>query len=788
MENLITEIDILEEAKDNFLTYAEEVLTDRSIPSIEDGLLSVQRKLLWTAEEVLKMDSKGKTKKCASLVGSTLASSYFHGDAACYGALCKMAQTYLMRYPLIDGQGSLGTQEANGMQASARYTEAKPSRYTDLMFGDFSKNVVPLKETYNGEYMEPVYLPGLFPNAIVNGREAIGISMSHNSLPACLTEVCEGIIEFIKRDGKITVEELMQFIKGPDFPLGGQVINSKDILAAYKTGHSSVSLKVRGDYEIDGQKIIFTSIPYRTYRNQIKEQITKNIEEFDKFVEDFNDESSTGNNRLIFEVKKGISIAEALNKIFALTDLQTTLSYNMNFIVNGTPKLCSLYDLVNGYYLHQIEVLINATNFDKDKAEKRVHVLKGLILAIDKIDEVIALIKKSSNKAEARKSLMEFLNIDSIQADAILDMKLSKLTRIDKEELINELKEKEIFIEQCIKILTDRNYRNNFLISKIEDMKNKYGDKRRTRLDNIEIPKEEEVMVEPQKCVVVFTKAGNIKRIPTDNFKLSNRNTKGIKTQDDITDSVIRTNTVDKLMVFTNKGTMYRLLVDEIPEGTNSSKGVPISSLINFCANEIPQVIYSIYKDTDAKFVLFVTKSGTVKKTSLEEFVDTKKKTGVAAIKLREGDSLASISLIKDEDIILLTKQGYGLRYNSKEIASTGRNTIGVKGITLHENDEVISALVIRDSKDDLAVFSLNGEGVRLSLNDFLIQSRGGKGIICHKDDISSAALVNDSDNLLIIGDKSSICISAKEISKLNRGSIGTKIIKGNKIISITKI
>lgn len=788
MENLITEIDILEEAKDNFLTYAEEVLTDRSIPSIEDGLLSVQRKLLWTAEEILKMNNKGKTKKCASLVGSTLASSYFHGDAACYGALCKMAQTYLMRYPLIDGQGSLGTQEANGMQASARYTEAKPSKYTDLMFEDFSKNVIPLKETYNGEYMEPVYLPSLFPNALVNGREAIGISMSHNSLPACLTEVCDGIIEFIKREGKITVEELMKFIKGPDFPLGGQVINSKDILAAYKTGHSSTSLKVRGDYEIDGQKIIFTSIPYRTYRNQIKEQITKNIEEFDKFIDDFNDESSTGNNRLIFEVKKGISVSEALNKIFALTDLQTTLSYNMNFIVNGTPKLCSLYDLVEGYYNHQIEVLVNATNFDKDKAEKRVHILEGLILAIDKIDEVIALIKKSSNKAEARTGLINFLNIDSIQADAILDMKLAKLTKIDKDELVNELKEKREFITECVKILTDKNYRDNILISKITNMRDKYGDKRRTRLDNIEIPKEEEVMVEPQKCVVVFTKAGNIKRINADNFRVGNRNTKGVKTQDDITDSVIRTNTVDKLMVFTNKGTMYRLLVDEIPEGTNSSKGVPISSLISFGANEIPQIIYSIYKDTEAKYVLFTTKNGIVKKTPLEEFIGTKKKSGVIAIKLKENDSLASISLVKDEDIIILTKNGHGIRFNTKEIPATGRAAVGIKGISLNENDLVITTLVVRDSNDDLALFNEKGLGMRLALADFAPQGRGGKGLIYYKDGITTASLVNDNDNLLVIGNKSSICISAKDISKLSRGSIGIKIIKDNQIISATKI
>jgi DNA gyrase subunit A len=386
------------------------------------------------------MNNKSKTKKSASIVGSTLASSYFHGDASCYGALCKMAQPYLMRYPLIEGQGSLGTQEANGMQASSRYTEAKPSQYADLMMNDFKKNVVPTVETYNGEYMEPVVLPSIFPNAIVNGREAIGISMSHNSLPANLTEVCDGIVAFIKSSENITLDELMSHIKGPDFPLGGTVINSRDIKEAYRTGHSKVSLKVRGDYEIKGQDIIFTSIPYRTYRNKIKEQITKNIDELDGVIEDFNDESSLGNNRLIFTVKKGVNPENAVNKLFAYTDLQTTLSYNMNFIVNGTPKLCSLIDLIKAYVNHQNNVMIKAAEFDKEKAEARAHILEGLLLAVDKIDEVIKIIKSSENKATAAQSLMSFLSIDEIQANAILDMKLARLTKINKQELVDELK------------------------------------------------------------------------------------------------------------------------------------------------------------------------------------------------------------------------------------------------------------------------------------------------------------------------------------------------------------
>lgn len=387
MNNFITEVDALDEAKECFLTYAAEVLTDRAIPAAEDGLLSSQRKILWTMEDHLKMDSKSKTKKCQSLVGNTLSTSYFHGDASCYGVLCKMAQKYLMRYPLLDGQGSLGTQEDNDLVASPRYTEAKPSIYTDLMMIDYKKNPVPTKETYNGEYMEPVVLPSLFPNALCNGRQAIGISMAHNSSPCNLTEVCDGILAYIDNPD-LTIDDIMQYIKGPDFPLGGQVINSKDIRAAFSTGKSNVSLKVRGDYEIDGDKIIFTTIPYRTYRNKIKEQLEKNVDEFEKCLDDFNDESNIGNNRLVFFAKTG-QVKVLLNKLFALTDLQTTISYNMNFIVDGTPKLCSIKDLIKAYVIHQNNVMINIAKTDLAKAQAREHVLEGLLIAIKDIDTAI---------------------------------------------------------------------------------------------------------------------------------------------------------------------------------------------------------------------------------------------------------------------------------------------------------------------------------------------------------------------------------------------------------------
>ena len=786
--SLITEVDILDEAKDNFLTYAEEVLTDRAIPAAEDGLLSAQRKILWTMEDYLKMDNKSKTKKCNAIIGSTLATSYFHGDIACYGVLRKMAQEFLMRYPLVTGQGQLGTQENNDMFSSSRYTEAKPSKFTDLMMNDFSKNVVPTKETYNGEFQEPVVLPSLFPNAICNGRQAIGISMAHNSAPHNLTEVCNAAIALIEK-GELTIDEVLSYIPGPDFPLGGTVLNIKDVRAAFASGKSNVSLKIQGDYEIDGQDIIFTSIPYRTYRNKIKEQIEKNIDVLSELIDDFDDESNIGQNKLIFHVKDGVSVSKALNKLFLLTDLQSTLSYNMNYIVNGTPKLCSMVDLLHAYVDHQEEVLVNATTFDKEKAEARAHILEGLIAAVDKIDEVIALIKQSAGRADARIKLMNFLSVDEVQANAILDMKLGKLTRIDKEELVNELKEKKEFIAKCIEILTDKEVRNKVLISKITQLRDTYGDARRTKLLNTDIPKQEKevVVVEPKDCVVVVTKKNTIKRIDAKNFKAQKRNTTGVKTGDIVLFSQ-KTNTQDTLMVFSSKGKMYRVLVDNIPEGTNASNGTPISTLIEFENGEKPMAFTTMARDTDKKFIFFATKNGTIKKVPLNEY-DKMKRTGIIAISFKDGDELADVTFINQEQMLLVTKNGMTIRFGTAEMPISSRTAQGVKGMKLNDGDSVIAALPIVDSEDYLAIVSKSGLGKKLKIDELTLQNRGGKGLLCYKGEIAGAEIIKESDNLLINGNKSSIVISGKDIPTLGRVSMGNIMLKNNEqVISITQV
>lgn len=786
--SLITEVDILDEAKDNFLTYAEEVLTDRAIPAAEDGLLSAQRKILWTMESYLKMDNKSKTKKCNAIIGSTLATSYFHGDIACYGVLRKMAQEFLMRYPLVTGQGQLGTQENNDMFSSSRYTEAKPSKFTDLMMNDFSKNVVPTKETYNGEFQEPIILPSLFPNAICNGRQAIGISMAHNSAPHNLTEVCNAAIALIEK-GDLTIGEVLSYIPGPDFPLGGTVLNIKDVRAAFASGKSNVSLKIQGDYEIDGQDIIFTSIPYRTYRNKIKEQIEKNIDVLSELIDDFDDESNIGQNKLVFHVKDGVSVSKALNKLFLLTDLQSTLSYNMNYIVNGTPKLCSMVDLLHAYVDHQEEVLVNATTFDKEKAEARAHILEGLIAAVDKIDEVIALIKQSAGRADARVKLMDFLSVDEVQANAILDMKLGKLTRIDKEELVNELKEKKEFIAKCIEILTDKEVRNKVLISKITQLRDTYGDARRTKLLNTDIPKQEKevVVVEPKDCVVVVTKKNTIKRIDAKNFKAQKRNTTGVKTGDIVLFSQ-KTNTQDTLMVFSSKGKMYRVLVDNIPEGTNASNGTPISTLIEFENGEKPMAFTTMTRDTDKKFIFFATKNGTIKKVPLDEY-DKMKRTGIIAISFKDGDELADVTFINQEQMLLVTKNGMAIRFGTAEMPISSRTAQGVKGMKLNDGDSVIAALPIVDPADYLTIVSKNGLGKKMQIDELTLQNRGGKGLLCYKGEIAGAEIIKESDNLLINGDKSSIVISGKDVPTLGRVSMGNIMLKNNEqVISITQV
>ena len=688
MNNLITDVDILDESKECFLTFAEEVLTDRAIPAAEDGLLSSQRKILWTMEDYLKMNSNGKTKKCNAIIGSTLATSYYHGDAACYGVLCKMSQEYLMRYPLIKGQGSLGTQEANDVYASSRYTEAKPSIYTDMMMLDFNKGVVPVKETYNGEFYEPIVLPAFFPNALCNGKQAIGVSMSHNSAPNNLTEVCDGIIAYINNKS-LTIAELMNYIQGPDFPLGGTVINKQDIYEAFATGKSKVSLKIRGNYEIKDKQIIFTTLPYRTYRNKIKEQINKNIDFFDTILSDFSDASGVGKNRLIFTLKKDIDVDFALKKIFALTDLQTTLSYNMNYIVNGTPKLCSILDLVKIYYQHQSSILIKIAEFDKNKAEKRKALIEGFLIALNDIDAVVETIKNSLNRQHAKENLIRRFKVTEPQADGILDMKLARLTKLDKDELLNELKEKKATIAECEKIINSDEYRDSVLIQKITTLKKQYGDKRRTELVQLEIKDEEEENIESKDVLITILKTGTIQIEPIADITVQKRNGKGRKTKANNVIDAVSANTLDTIFFFSSKGKMYKTIVGKIVNKANLYDIFKIDKDERILSVAVP------VRDDDSEFMIFFTKNGYVKKTAISEY-NKMRNAGVIAIKLKAEDYVVNAVCGKDEELLVTTQNGRSLRFKSNLITPTGRYTFGVKSIQLDPGDKVISGEAVK--------------------------------------------------------------------------------------------
>ena len=631
--------------------------------------------------------------------------------------------------------------------------------------------------------LEPIELPAIFPNLLCNPNSGIGVAMACSWAPHNLREVAQAIYDYM--------DDKEPMLPGPDFPTGGIVINKDDIPSIMKTGHGSV--KIRGKHHIEKNNIVFTEIPYGIGTEDLMAQIGEACDNGEIIgVENIRNESNKKGFRLVIECEKNASIMTILNKLFAKTALQTTFSYNQVALVNKTPTELNLKDCIKIYIDYNKKCIVREVNFDIKKISERLHIIAGLVKALDIIDDIIAMIKASSSASDAKKTLQTKWGFSEEQAKAILDMKLSKLAKLEKEELLEEEKE---LNRQLLVLKEIAENPLPELRKRLEVLVKKYGDDRRTELIQISTSKEEKEIefVEPEKCVVVLTESGNIKRVPTSSFRTQRRNGKGVKTQDDITNMVLRTNTIDSLMIFTDKGKMYRLLVNDIPVGTNVSQGQSVKSLVNMEANESPAVIYSIYRDTDAKYVFFTTKNGVVKKTSLEEYINTKKKSGVSAITLREDDELVSVCLVKDEPMILLTKGGMGIKINSIEVGATSRTTIGVKGITMKEDDEVVVAIPVRHDTDQLAIFTSLGLAKKFKSDELPIQKKAGKGLICYKPTttsgtVASAVLVSDEDNLLICGDKSGICISATEIPSLSRSSLGNQVIKGSNLLSVSKV
>lgn len=784
---------IIEEVEQSFLDYSLSVITDRAIPSAEDGLKPVVRRILWDMWDKGYKNDK-KFVKCAQPVGDTMGRFHPHGDSSIYGALVGISQPWNMRYPLITFHGNNGSRDGDE-PAAYRYTECKLSKIGEEILRDIKKNTVDWNSAYTEEEEEPVYLPGVIPNLLVNGTTGIAVAMACSFAPHNLNEIMDACIKVLN-EPDVKIKDLLNIVNGPDFPTGGLLINKDELATAYTTGKGRA--RVRAEYKIETKNgkdsIVYTSIPYKVSKESLIEDIDKLCEE--KKIEgivSIRDESGNGEVRFVVELAKGVSSAPIIAKLFKFTRLEDTYSFNQVALVNKEPRLLNLKQLIEVYLEHQKDVLKRATQFDLEKVKARIHILEGLILALENIDNVIALIKQSNSPSEAVSKLMATYHLTEIQGKAIVDMKLSRLTKLEKIELETEKQEKIKEAERLESILKNP-------IPELErifnEIKTKYGDSRRTTITQIaeETKEEKEIaFVEPEKCVVVLTEGGCIKRIPTTSYRTQKRNGKGIKTQDDITNMILRTNTIDSLMIFTDRGKMYRLLVNDIPVGTNVSVGQSIKSLVAMDTDENPAVIYSIYRDTDAKYVFFTTKNGLVKKTTLEEYIKTKKKTGIAAISIKEGDELVSVCLVKDEPMILLTKNGYGIKFSSMEIGATSRATSGVKGITINPDDEVIAALPLRHDTDAIAIISETGLGKKFSSSELPLQKRAGKGLICYKPTnstgfVADGALVSDEDNILIIGDKSSICVSATEIPELSRASIGNQIIKNNKVKSISKV
>ena len=788
----IIQTPIIEEVEQSFIDYSMSVITDRAIPSAEDGLKPVARRILWDMFDKGYMNNK-KFVKCAQPVGDTMGRFHPHGDSSIYGALVWLSQPWNMRYPLISFHGNNGSRD--GYEPAAyRYTECKLSKMGEEMLADIKKDTVDWQLAYTDVENEPTYLPGRIPNLIVNGTSGIAVAMACSFAPHNLNEVMDAACHVLNNPN-CDIKEILNFISGPDFPTGGTIINKDELPAAYLTGKGRA--RIRGEYVVEsdkrGDSIVFTSIPYKVSKKDLIEDIDKLCEEGKiEGIISIRDESNKDGVRFVIECAKGVSTEPIIAKLFKLSRLEDTYSFNQVALVDKKPKLLNIKQLLEIYIDHQKDVLLRKTKHEADKIAARIHILEGLLKALEDIDNIIALIKKSESAAAARSALMGQYGFSEAQAKAILDMKLAKLAKLEKVEIENEKAELQTELARLNAIIANP-------IPELENiftsLKKTYGDARRSTITQVASTKEEKEIefVEPEKCVVIMTEGGLVKRIPATSFRTQKRNGKGVKTQDDITHAVIRTNTIDSLMIFSDKGKMYRLLVNDVPVGTNVSKGTSIKSLINMDMDEQPAVMYSIYRDTDAQFVLFVTKNGLVKKTTLDEYVKTKKKTGIAAISIKDGDELAAVSLIKDEQLILVTHNGMAIRFDSKEISPTSRTTSGVKGINIANDDYIVAAIPVRNLNDQLAIFVSGGMSKKFDLSELPVQKRAGKGLMCYKPTDSTgkvvaATLVEDGDSILVLGDKSSICIEASEIPALGRASIGNQIIKNNKILSVSKV
>lgn len=774
-------IELTQELGQNFLDFSYEANSQRAFADARDGLKPGQRACIWEMYNEGYSSNKPHVK-AAKIAGGIIANWWPHSNDAIYDTFARMSQTWINNIPEVDWHGANGSIQISGEPAAMRYTEARLAKVIEEgMLNNIKKNNVPMIPNFSEDDEWPQVLPALMPRLMINGCQGIGSTIANVWLPHNLTELSEIIVKYLET-GEIDYDNIF-----PDFPTGGIIINKKDLAPIYKTGKGKVVL--RGKADIKGKSIFITEIPYQVYVEPFITQI-KELVQKDELTGISNILNKSDKKRLLIEIECDEAPAGVLNQLYRKTSLQKSYSANQFALVGKTPKLLTLKEYLDIYIQHNYDCIKREHEFDLNKAKDRLEIVEGLIKALEDIDNIIALIKKSDSSSDAVKNLVAKYQFTEKQAKAIVDMKLGKLAHLEKVELNQEKIDLTSTIEKCEEVINNVSRQKEIYLERFNSFVKKYAGARHTELIHIDIkPEEKEIeTVVPVDVVVVTTESGLIKKVPTSSFKVQKRGGKGVKSQDDAIMSTIKTNTVDYMMFFTDNGKMYRTVVDNIPDGTNAAKGVPINSLVQLEPGEKVIAVTSLHRQKLPQFAIFITKQGMFKKTYLSEYMNAKRNAGIAALKIKEGDSVASVVFQDDEEMILITKKGMSIRFATKAIGAIGRLSIGVKGINLAEDDEVIAALPIHKKSDRVAIVTTSGLGKQVALNEFPIQARGGKGTICSKEEIAGAAMVDNEDHLLLTGTNASICFSVSEIALGSKTSQGTILIKNNRVVSVTKI
>lgn len=799
IDNVVpTEIE--SEVKNSFLSYAMSVIVSRALPDVRDGLKPVQRRILY-AMSTLGVFSDKQHKKSARIVGDVIGKYHPHGDTAVYEAMVRMAQPFSYRYPLVDGHGNFGSVDGDGA-AAMRYTEARMSKLANEMLRDINKNTVDFQDNYDGTEREPVILPSRYPNILVNGASGIAVGMATNIPTHNLTEVINGTLALIENPN-LSVEKLMEYIPAPDFPTGGIIMGLSNVKQAYLTGMGTVT--VRAKHKIvsmaSGKKeIVITEIPYQVNKSKLIERIAElHKEKVIDGITDLRDESSRKGMKIVIELRKDANVNVILNNLYKHSSLQTAYSVNMIALDKGQPKVMNLKQILECYIEHQVDVVTRRTEFDLGKAQARLHILKGLLIALANIDEVVETIKQSETTEQAFRELISKFILSEIQAKAILDMKLQRLTGLEIEKITNEERDLEQLVDYLQSVLESHSKKMSIIVSELSEIQRKYGDERLSEIDLSEdLDVDDEDLIPVEDVIVTITNKGYIKRMNVDTYKTQKRGGKGITTakmqEDDFIEKTLFTSTHDNLLFFTNYGKVYLLKAYQIPSASKSAKGLPIVNLLKFDAEESLAAVINVKSLEEPGYLVFVTKKGNIKKTALEQYKNIRS-TGIRALILGDGDELIDVSRTNgSQDIIFGASNGKAARFNESSVRPTNRAASGVKAMKLDENDNAVGIAVVSSNEDEIIVLTSKGFGKRTSADAFLVKGRNGKGVkYMNITDKSGApvclALSTPNDDLMVVTDKGMIIRThISDISIIGRDTQGVKIIKLNEGQSVASI